>query len=71
MLKKKIEVGDTVEIDLKTGTKPFLGEVLATNPPIGADKYSWYRVKPDSSDDMPGIFWYKEPEVTKVDQRSE
>ena len=66
MLKSGIKVGDLVEIDLKTGLEPFLGEVLATNPPIGADEHNWYRVKPASTNDMPGTFWYKEPEVKKV-----
>ena len=71
MLKSKIEVGDLVEIDLKTGLEPFLGEVLATNPPIGADQFNWYRVKPANPNDMPGTFWYKEPEVKKVKEESE
>ena len=65
MLKSEIKVGDLVEINLKTGLGPFLGEVLATNPPIGADEHKRYRVKPASGDDMPGTFWYKDTEVSK------
>ncbi len=66
MLKSAIKVGDLVEVDLKMGIKPFEGTVLATNLPIGSYEFTWFKVKPDTSNEMPGNFWYKDTEVKKV-----
>ena len=71
MLKEFIEVGELVEVDLKTGVGPFRGKVLATGYTSGTYEFTWYHVEPENRDEMPGAFWYKDTEVKRVRQESE
>lgn len=65
-MKNQITVGDSVEVDLNTGIKPFKGKVTATNPSVGSYEFCWYKIEPENRDEMPGLFWYKDTEVRKV-----
>ena len=65
-MKNQITIGDSVEVDLKTGIKPFKGKVTAANPMVGGYEFCWYKVEPENKDEMPGLFWYKDTEVRKI-----
>ena len=65
-MKEKIAVGDLVEVDLDTGVGPFKGTVLAMSLVPETYEFTWYQIKPNSSNDMPGSFWYKDTEIKKI-----